>query len=52
VFFPLSSAFASASDFFIAYIDAIPAAAKATILKKVAGGKLRTVETFQKPGPS
>ena len=31
-------------------IDAIPAAAKATILKKVAGGKLRTVETFQKPG--
>jgi hypothetical protein len=31
-------------------IDAIPAAAKASILKKVADGKLRTVETFTKPG--
>ena len=31
-------------------IDAIPAAAKAAILKKVGSGKLRTVETFQKPG--
>lgn len=31
-------------------IDAIPAAAKAAILKKVGTGKLRTVETFQKPG--
>lgn len=31
-------------------IDAIPAAAKAAILKKVGAGKLRTVETFQKPG--
>jgi hypothetical protein len=31
-------------------IDAIPAAAKASILKKVADGKLRTVETFTRPG--
>ena len=31
-------------------IDAIPSAAKAAILKKVGAGKLRTVETFQKPG--
>jgi len=31
-------------------IDAIPAAAKAGILKKVAGGKLNTVETFTKTG--
>jgi hypothetical protein len=31
-------------------IDSIPAAAKAAILKKVADGKLRTVETFTKPG--
>jgi uncharacterized membrane protein YkoI len=31
-------------------IDAIPAAAKATILKKAGGGKVRSVETFQKPG--
>lgn len=31
-------------------IDAIPAAAKAAILKKVGTGKLRTVETLQKPG--
>jgi hypothetical protein len=31
-------------------IDAIPAPAKASILKKVADGKLRTVETFTKPG--
>ncbi len=31
-------------------IDAIPAAAKAAILKKVGSGKVRTVETFQKPG--
>lgn len=31
-------------------IDAIPAAAKASILKKVADGKLRTVETFTEPG--
>ena len=31
-------------------IDAIPATAKASILKKVADGKLRTVETFTKPG--
>jgi hypothetical protein len=31
-------------------IDAIPAAAKAAILKKAAGGKLGTVETYQKPG--
>ena len=31
-------------------IDAIPAAAKASILKKVADGRLRTVETFTKPG--
>ena len=31
-------------------IDAIPAAAKASILKKVADGKLGTVETFTKPG--
>ena len=31
-------------------IDAIPAAAKATILKKVADGKLALVETFVKTG--
>lgn len=31
-------------------IDAIPAAAKAAILKKVGTGKLGTVETFTKPG--
>jgi hypothetical protein len=31
-------------------IDAIPAAAKAGILKKVADGKLRVVETFAKTG--
>lgn len=31
-------------------IDAIPAAAKAAILKKVADGKLGAVETYQKPG--
>jgi hypothetical protein len=31
-------------------IDAIPAAAKAAILRKVATGKLRTVESLQKPG--
>lgn len=31
-------------------IDAIPAGAKASILKRVADGKLRTVETFTKPG--
>jgi hypothetical protein len=31
-------------------IDSIPAAAKAAILKKVGDGKLRTVETFTKPG--
>ena len=31
-------------------IDAIPAAAKATILKKVGAGKLGTVETVSKPG--
>ncbi len=31
-------------------IDAIPATAKAAILKKVGTGKLRTVETFQRPG--
>ena len=31
-------------------IDAIPAAAKAAILKKVGTGKLRTVEAVQKPG--
>lgn len=31
-------------------IDAIPAAPKTSILKKVAGGKLGTVETFTKPG--
>jgi len=31
-------------------IDAIPPAAKASILKKVASGKLGTVETYQKPG--
>jgi hypothetical protein len=30
-------------------IDAIPTAAKASILKKVADGKLGTVETFTKP---
>jgi len=33
-----------------ATIDAIPAAAKAAIVKAVAGGKLGTVETYQKPG--
>jgi hypothetical protein len=31
-------------------LDAIPAAAKASILKKVADGKLATVETFTKTG--
>ncbi len=31
-------------------IDAIPAAAKASILKKVADGKLGVVETYSKPG--
>src|ERR1035437_6811467 len=31
-------------------IDAIPAAAKASILKKVGDGTLGAVETFQKPG--
>jgi hypothetical protein len=31
-------------------IDAIPAPAKASILKKVSDGKLGTVETFTKPG--
>jgi len=31
-------------------IDSIPAAAKATILKKVGAGKLGPVETFTKPG--
>ena len=31
-------------------IDAIPAAAKASILKKVGGGTVTTVETFAKPG--
>jgi len=31
-------------------IDSIPAAARAAILKKVGDGKLRTVETFTKPG--
>jgi hypothetical protein len=31
-------------------IDAIPAAAKAAIMKKVATGKLTMVETFTKPG--
>jgi hypothetical protein len=31
-------------------IDSVPAAAKATIMKKVADGKLGLVETFQKPG--
>jgi hypothetical protein len=31
-------------------IDAIPAAAKAAILKKVGGGTVTTVETFAKPG--
>jgi hypothetical protein len=31
-------------------IDAIPAPAKASILKKVADGKLATVETFRKTG--
>jgi hypothetical protein len=31
-------------------IDSIPAAARAAILKKVNDGKLRTVETFTKPG--
>jgi hypothetical protein len=31
-------------------IDAVPAAAKAAILKKVGAGKLGTVETFTKPG--
>ena len=31
-------------------LEAIPAAARAAILKKVAGGKLVLVETFAKPG--
>jgi hypothetical protein len=31
-------------------LDAVPAAAKAAILKKVADGKLRMVETFQRGG--
>ena len=31
-------------------IDAIPAAAKAAVLKKVGDGKLGAVETFSKPG--
>src|SRR3984893_10060555 len=31
-------------------VDAIPAAAKAGILKKVGDGKLGTIETFTKPG--
>ena len=31
-------------------IDAVPAAAKATIMKKVGTGKLGMVETFTKPG--
>lgn len=31
-------------------IDSIPAAAKGAILKKIGDGKLRTVETFSKPG--
>lgn len=31
-------------------IGSIPAAARAALTKKVAGGKLRTVETFQRPG--
>jgi hypothetical protein len=31
-------------------IDAVPAPAKAAILKKVGDGKLGTVETFSKPG--
>jgi hypothetical protein len=31
-------------------IDSIPAPAKAAILKKVGDGKLRSVETFTKPG--
>ena len=31
-------------------VDAIPAAAKAGILKKVGDGKLGTIETFVKPG--
>jgi hypothetical protein len=31
-------------------MDAIPAAARASILKKVAGGKLVTIETFTKTG--
>jgi hypothetical protein len=31
-------------------IDSIPAPAKAAILKKVGDGKLRTVETFTRPG--
>jgi hypothetical protein len=31
-------------------VDAIPAAAKTGILKKVGGGKLGTIETFTKPG--
>jgi|ERR1700722_9664600 hypothetical protein len=33
-----------------ATIDSIPAAAKATLLKKVGDGKLRSVETVTKPG--
>ncbi|MEP7362594.1 MAG: hypothetical protein ABI972_05015 [Acidobacteriota bacterium] len=31
-------------------IDAIPAAAKAAILKRVGDGKLATIETYSKPG--
>lgn len=31
-------------------IDAIPAAARTAILRKAAGGKVRSVETFTKPG--
>jgi len=31
-------------------MDAIPAAAKAAVLKKVGGGTVTTVETFAKPG--
>ena len=31
-------------------LDAIPAAAKAAVQKRVGGGKLTTVETFVKPG--
>jgi hypothetical protein len=31
-------------------LDAIPVAAKAAILKKIGSGKLRSIETFQRPG--